>query len=83
VAPDLEGQTARAEKKFERIIGFFWFCVRRGWLHENPTATMGRVIAKHVPANYFNAEEYQRIVGATCRLDEDVEKSGVRIRTLT
>ena len=77
------------KKKFERIIGFFWFCVRRGWLHENPTATMGRVIAKHVPTNYFNAEEYQRIVGATYRLDEDVERSwapekrGVRIRALT
>jgi hypothetical protein len=34
------------KKKFERVVGFFWFCVRQGWLTENPTATMGRVIAK-------------------------------------
>ena len=42
-----EKELAR-KKKFERVIGFFWFCVRQGWLRENPTATMGRVIAKGV-----------------------------------
>jgi len=36
------------KKKFERVVGFFWFCVRHGWLKDNPTATMGRVIARHV-----------------------------------
>ena len=24
------------KKKFERILGFFWFCVRQRWLRENP-----------------------------------------------
>ncbi len=52
-----EKELAR-KKKFERVIGFFWFCVRQGWLRENPTATMGRVIAKHVPTDYFTADEY-------------------------
>ena len=59
-----EKELAR-KKKFERVIGFFWFCVRQGWLRENPTATMGRVIAKHVPTDYFTAEEYKCIIDAT------------------
>ena len=77
------------KKKFERVVGFFWFCVRQGWLKENPTGTMGRVIAKQVPTDYFTAEEYAKIIEATYRLDEfgdrpyDAEKRGVRIRTLT
>lgn len=54
-----EKELAR-KKKFERVIGFFWYCVRQGWLRENPTATMGRVIAKHVPTDYFTADEYKR-----------------------
>jgi len=77
------------KKKFERVVGFFWFCVRQGILKDNPTATMGRVIARHVPTDYFTAEEYAKIIDATYRLDEyddrtyDVEKRGVRIRALT
>ena len=77
------------KKKFERVVGFFWFCVRHGWLKDNPTATMGRVIAKHVPTDYFTADEYKRIIGATYRLGEDAERSwapekrGIRIRALT
>ncbi len=83
-----EKELAR-KKKFERVIGFFWFCVRQGWLRENPTATMGRVIAKHVPTDYFTADEYKRIIDATYRLGEYAERSwapekrGVRIRALT
>jgi integrase/recombinase XerD len=83
-----EKELAR-KKKFERVIGFFWYCVRQGWLRENPTATMGRVIAKHVPTDYFTADEYKRIIGATHRLGEYAERSwapekrGIRIRALT
>jgi len=83
-----EKELAR-KKKFERVIGFFWYCVRQGWLRENPTATMGRVIAKHVPTDFFTADEYKRIIGATHRLGEYAERSwapekrGIRIRALT
>jgi integrase len=83
-----EKELAR-KKKFERVIGFFWYCVRQGWLRENPTATMGRVIAKHMPTDYFTADEYKRIIGATYRLGEYAERSwapekrGIRIRALT
>ncbi len=50
---------------------------------------MDRVIAKHVPTDYFTAEEYTKIIDATYRLDAyddktyDVEKRGIRIRALT
>jgi integrase len=77
------------KKKFERVVGFFWFCVRHGWLKDNPTAMMGRVIAKHVPADYFTADEYKRVLASTYRLGEDLESSwapekrGIRIRALT
>jgi integrase len=83
-----EKELAR-KKKFERVIGFFWYCVRQGWLRENATATMGWVIAKHVPTDYFTAEEYKRIIDATYRLGEYAERSwapekcGIRIRALT
>jgi len=83
-----EKELAR-KKKFERVIGFFWYCVRQGWLRDNPTATMGRVIAKHVPTDYFTADEYKRIIDATYRLGEYSERSwapekrGIRIRALT
>ena len=77
------------KKKFERVVGFFWFCSRMNWVKENPTATMGRVIAKQVPTDYFTAKEYAKIVEATYHLDEygerpyDAEKRGGRIRALT
>ena len=73
--PTWNDKPLASKKKFERVIGFFWFCVRQGWLQDNPTATMGRVIAKHVPTDYFTADEYKRIVGATYRLGEDAERS--------
>jgi hypothetical protein len=57
------------------VIDFFWFCVRQGWLRENPTATMGRVIAKHVPTDYFTADEYKCIIDAAYRLGEYAERS--------
>jgi len=47
---------------------------------------MGRVIANHVPTDYFNAEEYGRIIAATYRLQDyqertyDAQKRGIRIR---
>jgi integrase len=77
------------KKKFERVVGFFWFCVRQGWICDNPTASMGRIIARQVPTDYFTADEYARILSATYRLDECAERSwgpekrGIRIRALT
>ena len=50
---------------------------------------MGRVIAKHVPTDYFTADEYKRTIDATYRLGEYAERSwapekrSIRIRALT
>ena len=77
------------KKKFERVVGFFWFCVRQGWIRDNPTASMGRIIAKQIPTDYFTRDEYLRILSATYRLEEGTERSwapenrGIRIRALT
>lgn len=77
------------KKKFERVVGFFWFCVRQGWLRDNPTTSMGRIVAKHVPTDYFTTEQYEKILAATYHLDEGLERSynienrGLCIRSLT
>jgi integrase/recombinase XerD len=83
-----DGQLAR-KKKHERVVGFFWFCVRQGWIPQNPTQAMGKIIAKHTPTDYFRQSEYIAIVDACGRLDEgikrayDVEKRGVRLQAMT
>jgi integrase/recombinase XerD len=83
-----DGPLAR-KKKHERVVGFFWFCVRQGWIPQNPTQAMGKIIAKQTPTDYFPKAEYAVILDACGRLDEglkrayDIEKRGTRIRTLT
>jgi integrase/recombinase XerD len=79
-----DGSLAR-KKKHERVIGFFWFCIRQGWIPQNPTQAMGKIIAKHTPTDYFPQAEYAIILAACARLDEgldrayDVEKRGARL----
>jgi integrase len=83
-----DGQLAR-KKKHERVVGFFWFCVRQGWIPQNPTQAMGKIIAKHTPTDYFPKAEYAIILSACGRLDDgikrayDIEKRGQRILALT
>jgi integrase/recombinase XerD len=77
------------KKKQERLTGFFWFCIRTGWITQNPTANLTRISVHQKPTDYFTRDEYARILNSTGRLDEgadrayDVEKRGQRIRTLT
>jgi integrase/recombinase XerD len=77
------------KKKQERLTGFFWFCIRTGWITQNPTAHLTRIVVHQTPTDYFTREEYAQILDATCRLDDgverpyDVEKRGLRIRALT
>ena len=83
-----DGQLAR-KKKHERVVGFFWFCVRQGWIPQNPTQAMGKILARHTPTDYFPIAEYNEILAASKRLDDgqersyDVEKRGARILALT
>ena len=52
------------KKKQERIAGLFWFCIRAGWVSENPTANLGRISATQAPNDYFPREEFNKIVDA-------------------
>jgi hypothetical protein len=49
-------------KKFESLPGFFGFCARRGLVRDHPTVSTGRIVAKHVPTDYFTPDEYARIL---------------------
>ena len=53
------------QKKQSRLIGFFWACVRRRYLIENPALGLGRVKVVQVPTDYFPPDEFQRIIDAT------------------
>jgi integrase/recombinase XerD len=77
------------QKKQSRVIGFFWACVRRRYLTENPAIGLGKIKVVHVPTDYFPSHEFERILAACGRLDQgvkrayDVEKRGQRILALT
>jgi integrase len=75
------------KKKQERIIGFFWFCVRAGWLSTNPTQGFGRIAVDQAPTDYFTRGEFEKVVDATHLYRENRweqgESNGTRLRTLT
>jgi len=82
-----DGSLAK-KKKQERVTGFFWFCVRAGWITTPPTLNLKRITVRQKPTDYFPRDEYARIIEATYQLDEgmdrayDVEKRGQRLRAL-
>ena len=76
------------KKKQERLTGFFWFCIRAGWITQSPTLNLKSITVQQTPTDYFPREEYNEIIDATYRLDDGlergyaVEKRGQRIRAL-
>ncbi|HTV04363.1 MAG TPA: hypothetical protein VME86_03265, partial [Acidobacteriaceae bacterium] len=74
------------KKKQERMTGFFWFCIRAGWITTTPTLNLKRITVRQKPTDYFPRDEYARIIEATHQLDEgmerayDIEKRGQRLR---
>jgi integrase/recombinase XerD len=75
------------KKKQERLTGFFWFCIRAGWLTSNPTDRLGRISVTQAPTDYFTREEYAKLLDATYLYRENKGESiggthGTRIRTL-
>jgi len=59
-----DGALAKSKKQ-ERLIGFFWSCVRRGYITQNPALEMGKIKVIHVPTDYFPRDEFDKIVDAT------------------
>lgn len=77
------------QKKQSRVIGFFWACVRRRFLIENPALGLGRIKVIHIPTDYFPPDEFQRILDATYVYGDPrggyipIEDTRTRLRTLT
>lgn len=82
-----DGSLAK-KKKQERMTGFFWFCIRAGWIATTPTLNLKRITVHQKPTDYFPPEEYAKILDATYRLDDgmertyDIEKRGQRMRAI-
>jgi integrase len=53
------------KKKQERLIGFFYYCLRLGWIKSNPAVLLGRIRADGPPTDYFPVPEFDRIMDAT------------------
>lgn len=76
------------QKKQSRVIGFFWACVRRRYLTENPAIGLGKIKVVQIPTDYFPPDEFERIVAATYirrgeRGGGDVKANQARLRTMT
>lgn len=82
----IDGPLAK-RKKQERLIGFFWACVRRGYITENPTFGLGKIKVDQTPTDYFPAQEFDRIVDATYAYRENRGEAGntnsTRLRVMT
>jgi integrase len=59
-----DGKLAK-QKKQSRLIGFFWACVRRRYIIENPAIGLGKIKVVQIPTDYFPRDEFQRILDAT------------------
>ena len=53
------------KKKQERLIGFFYYCLRLGWIKANPAVSLGRIRANGPPTDYFPKHEFEQIIDAT------------------
>ena len=76
------------QKKQSRVIGFFWSCVRRRYLSENPAVGLGKIKVVQIPTDYFPPDEFERIIAATYirrgdRGGGDVKANQTRLRTMT
>jgi integrase len=76
------------QKKQSRVIGFFWACVRRRYLTENPAVGLGKIKVVQIPTDYFPPDEFERIIAATYirrgdRGGGDVKANQARLRTMT
>jgi integrase/recombinase XerD len=82
----IDGPLAK-RKKQERLIGFFWACVRRRYITENPTFGLGKIKVDQTPTDYFPPHEFDKIVDATYAYRENRGEIGntnsTRLRIMT
>jgi len=83
-----DGKLAK-QKKQSRLIGFFWACVRRGYIAQNPCMGLGKIKVVQIPTDYFPRDEFQRILDATYVYGDPrggfipIEDLRTRLRTMT
>jgi integrase/recombinase XerD len=53
------------KKKQERVVGFFYYCFRMGWIKTNPAVLLGKIRVREQPTDYFPKEEFEKIIQAT------------------
>jgi site-specific recombinase XerD len=70
-----------ARKKQERLRGFFYFCQRNKWVADNPAAGLSSIKADIRPADWFNPDDWTKIVQATHVIGKR-EEDRVRVRAL-
>ncbi|MBZ5655503.1 MAG: tyrosine-type recombinase/integrase [Acidobacteriia bacterium] len=57
--------SATTRRKHERLVAFFWFCVRMDWIEKNPALLLKRVKVDSKPTDYFTRQEFDQLVDAT------------------
>lgn len=60
-------QALAASKKYQRVVGFFYFCMRMKWIVENPMKSLHPPKVKQDPTLPFTPEEVNAIVSACDR----------------
>lgn len=53
-----------AKKKQERVRGFFGFCVNQGYVKENASLGLDRILVNQKPTDYFTRAEYAILLTA-------------------
>lgn len=56
-----------ASKKYQRVVGFFYFCMRMKWISDNPMKSLHPPKVKQDPTLPFTTEEVNAIVSACDR----------------
>jgi integrase/recombinase XerD len=69
-------QALSAKKKLERMRGFFWFCVRAGWIKQNPAANLKPPKVTNCPTLPFSGSEMTRLLAACDRHGQKYEQRG-------
>jgi integrase/recombinase XerD len=71
----------------ERLVGFFHYCQKHGWIADNPAKALGRVRVKSKPTDYFPSDEFAKIIDATYiynpkAWNTEPRNQATRVRTL-
>ena len=84
---DLENCQNTARRKYERLRGFFHFCIRNEWINKNPGRLLKPIKVNRVPTGYYTRDEFARIIDATYAYrnwkgGHDFQHRGARLRAL-